>query len=145
MLMNIVFLLGPFLLSPAIVYGLQLLFPVFITQGAKTFLAMDVPGSIARRVGTDIAIRCVITYLLCWFAGFGCYMLQWPLSLTIGFSIAAVFLSLIGTIMMVRKKLAIKSWGDSALVGLITFAGGNLPLMVLIAILLFVLERLSGD
>lgn len=129
----------PVLLSPLVVYASSKLFPIFLELGSKLFLAMDLPGSLLRKVGMDIAIRCAVTYLVCWIAGYGCYVIEWPYPLAVGICISGVFLALFGTIMLVKKEVGVKSWTDAALVGLITYSGGNLPLILIIPLLLFFL------
>lgn len=143
MVMKIVLFIAPVILSPAVVAVLQLLFPTFLKEGAKLFTAIDLPGSLARKVGMDIAVRCVGIFVLCWIAGYGCRLLEWNYLLTVGFAIGGVMLALLGTIMLVRKRLAIRSWSDAVLVGLVAFAGGNLPLFVLIPLLMFLITMFS--
>ena len=143
MILNIILMVGPLLIAPVLVLTMQMLVASFLVTVAKLIIDMELPGSIARRVGTDISMRCVITYLLCWWAGWGCYMLQWPLELTLGFCIGGVVLALGGTVTMVHKKLAIRKWGDAFLVGLLTYGGGNLPLIVLVALSLYLVATFS--
>ena len=45
--------------------------------------------------------------------------------------------------MMVKKKLAIRSRSDSLIVGLLVFGGGNLPLIVLVAIGLYLVATFA--
>lgn len=135
--MEIILLVAPILLAPFVVYFLSMLFPIFLREGAKLFTATDLPGKVSRKVGTDISMRCVIIFTLSWIAGYGCRLLDLNYVLTVGFAVGGVFLALLGTITLVKKKLAIRSWSDSALVGMITFAGGNLPLFVLVPLLMF--------
>ncbi len=143
MVLNIVLMVGPLLIAPLVVLAMQMLVANFLVTVAKLIIDMDLPGSIARRVGTDISMRCVITYLLCWWAGWGCYMLEWPLELTLAFCIGGMVLALGGTILMVRKKLAIRNRMDASLVGLLTFGGGNLPLIVIVALGLYLVATFS--
>lgn len=145
MVMNLVLLLAPVLLAPLVIYVLQMLFPIFLKEGAKLFTAMELPGSMARKVGTDIAVRDVGTLVLCWAAGFGCHMLQWHYLLTVGFAVGGVLLALLGTITLVKKKLAIRSWTDAGFVGLVAFAGGNLPLFVIIPLLLLFAKMFGSE
>ncbi len=107
------------------------------------FTATDLPRKVARKVGTDITLRCVIIFTLSWVAGFGCRLMGFDYMVTVGFAVGGVFLALLLTITQVKKKLTIRSWGDSALVGMITFAGGNLPLFVLIPLLMFLASLFS--
>jgi len=143
MILNIVLMAGPLLLAPLVVLAMQVLVASFLVSVTKLIINMDLPGSIARRVGTDVSIRCVMTYLLCWWAAWGCYILEWPLFLTLTFSIGGVVLALIGTITMVRKKLAIRGMSDSMVVGLLVFGGGNLPLIVIVPLGLYLVNTFA--
>ena len=127
----------PILLSPLVVYVSSRLFPIFLELGCKLFVALDLPGSLLRKVGMDVAIRCVVIYLICWIAGYGCFVIEWPYILAVGICVSGVFLALAGTIMLVKKEVGVKTWTDAVLVGLITYSGGNLPLILIIPLLLF--------
>ncbi len=141
---KIVLFVAPVILSPLVVFLLQMLFPIFLREGAKLFVAMDLPGSMARKVGTDIAVRCVIIFVVSWCAGYGCLLLGWPYLWTVGFAVSGVILALLGTITLVKKKLAIRKWTDASLVGMLAFAGGNIPLFIII-VLMMLMEQLFGS
>ncbi len=143
MILDIALMVGPLLIAPLVVLAMQALVAMFLTTVTKLILDMDLPGSIARRVSTEISMRCVITYLLCWWAAYGCVMLKWPLSLTLTFAIGGVLLACAGTTLMVKKKLAIRKWSDAHMVGLLVFGGGNLPLIVLVPIVLFLITMFT--
>lgn len=135
--MKISLLLAPVLLAPLVFYFLRMLFPYFLQEGIKLFTAADLSGKDARKVGTDICMRCVIIFTLSWVTGYGCQLMEMNYLITVGFAVGGVFLAMMLTITLIKKKLTKKSWGDAALVGMITFAGGNLPLIVLIPLLMF--------
>ena len=137
MLTTIAFFVVPILLSPLVVYVSSRLFPIFLELGSKLFVAMDLPGSLLRKVGMDIAVRCVVIYLICWIAGYGCYVIEWPDTLAVGICVSGVFLALFGTILLVKKEVGVKTWTDAALVGLVAYSGGNLPLILIIPPVLF--------
>ena len=54
-LWEIILFVTPVIISPLVIFLLQMLFPIFLREGAKLFAAMDLPGTMARKVGTDIA------------------------------------------------------------------------------------------
>ena len=137
MLTQVVLFVVPVLLSPLVVYISSRLFPVFLELGSTLFVAMDLPGSLLRKVGMDIAIRCVVSYLICWIAGYGCLVIELPYALAVGICISGVFLALFGTISLVKNEVGVKSWTDATLIGLIAYSGGNLPLILIIPLLLF--------
>ncbi len=137
MFTQVVLFVVPVLLSPLVVYISSRLFPIFLDLGSKLFVAADLPGSMLRIVGMDIAIRCVVIYLICWIAGYGCYVIEWPDALAVGIWVSGVFLALLGTISLVKKEVGVKTWTDASLVGLIAYSGGNLPLILIIPLILF--------
>lgn len=137
MLTTIAFFVVPILISPLVVYVSSRLFPIFLELGSKLFVAMDLPGSLLRKVGMDIAVRCVVIYLICWIAGYGCYVIEWPYPLAVGICVSGVFLALFGTILLVKKEVGVKTWTDASLVGLVAYSGGNLPLILIIPPILF--------
>lgn len=140
MLTTIALFVVPILLSPLVVYVCSRLFPIFLDLGAKLFAAMDLPGSLLRKVGMDIAIRCVVIYLICWIAGYGCYVIEWPYALAVGICISGVFFALFGTILLVKKEVGVKTWTDATLIGLLAYSGGNLPLILIIPLILFFIQ-----
>ena len=82
-------------------------------------------------------------FIFCWWVGYGCLLLEWPYLLTVGCVIFGVLLALLGSITIVKKKLAIRKWSDAALVGMLAFAGGNIPVFIVVVLLMF-LESLFG-
>ena len=140
---EIILFVAPVILSPLVVFLLQMLFPIFLREGAKLFAAIELPGTMARKVGTDIAVRCVAIFVVSWCAGYGCLLLEWAYLWTVGFTVSGVILALLGTITLVKKKLAIRKWIDAALIGMLAFAGGNIPLFIII-VLLMLMEHLFG-
>ena len=85
----------------------------------------------------DIAVRCVVIYLICWIAGYGCYVIEWPYALAVGICISGVFFALLGTVLLVKKEVGVRTWTDASLIGLVVYSGGNLPLILVIPIILF--------
>ena len=63
MFMKIILLLAPLILSPVIFYLLQMLIPVFLKEGARIFLAVNLPGRTIRAVSVGIAVRCVFIFV----------------------------------------------------------------------------------
>ncbi len=137
MLTQIILFVAPVLLAPFVVYISSKLIPFFLELGSTLFTAMDLPGSLLRKVGMDIAVRCVVIYLICWIAGYGCYVIEWPYTLAVGICVSGVFLALFGTILLVKKEVGVKTWTDASLVGLVAYSGGNLPLILIIPPILF--------
>ena len=137
MLTQIVLFVVPVLLAPLVIYICSKLIPFFLELGSTLFTAMELPGSLLRKVGMDIAIRCVVIYLVCWFAGYGSYVLDYPYVLAVGICVSGVFLALLGTISLVKKEVGVHAWTDASLIGLVAYSGGNLPLILIIPLLLF--------
>ena len=137
---QIILFVAPVLLAPFVVYISSKLIPIFLELGSTLFTAMDLPGSLLRKVGMDIAIRCVVIFLVSWIAGYGSYVLELGYALAVGICVSGVFLALLGTISMVKKEVGVHTWTDAALVGLIAFSGGNLPLILVIPLILFFVE-----
>ncbi len=137
MLTQIILFVAPVLLAPFVVYISSKLIPFFLELGSTLFTAMELPGSLLRKVGMDIAIRCVVIYLVCWFAGYGSYVLEFPYAMAVGICVSGVFLALLGTITLVKKEVGVHTWTDAALIGLVAYSGGNLPLILVIPLILF--------
>ncbi|MCZ6837522.1 MAG: hypothetical protein O7G85_17230 [Planctomycetota bacterium] len=143
--LKISLLVAPVILSPLIIFLLRMLFPYFLQEGAKLFTAIELPGSLARKVGTDIAIRNVIIFVVCWVASYGCTLLEFHYSWSILIAVSSVFLALFFTITLVKGRLSIRSWSDAGLVGLVAFAGGNLPLFILVGLAMGMTFIFSGS
>ena len=137
----------PVLLSPLLILIISKLTPVFIDLGTQLFVETEYPKVVVRRVGKDIGVRCVVIYVLCWSAAYGCHLLEWPYLLSNGICIAGIAFSLYGAIALVRNRIVLlvenkivrMSWTDSMLIGIIAYTGGNLPLFIIIPLILILI------
>lgn len=119
----------PMILSPVAVWVLRPLFAIFLREGSGLVGNDKKPKSLCEAAAHYIALFNVITFLVAWCATFGCCLLEGPHILKVGLAIAGVLAGLAVTIRLV-KELAELSWEKALMAGLVTFGGGNLPLII---------------
>src|SRR5688572_30396651 len=131
----IICLVGPLAAAPLIVFFSRPLFAIFVREGAGLFLGLDMHKEWSLLVGKPIAIANAVVFTLAWWAAVGLSAMGAP-----SFSMAASFivglaLAMLITYMFVKDLLHLHN-GDAWLVGLLAFAGGNLPVIILMPVLL---------
>ena len=137
MLMLIVCLAAPLAVAPLAVMGMRHLFAIFVREAAELFLDLDMHKAWAITLGTDIAVVNMVVFAVAWGATIGLASLHLSAFIVISPFLAAVLLALWFTRSMVKSRLRLQP-GDAWMVGLLAFAGGNLPLIITIPVLLMV-------
>ncbi len=82
-------------------------------------------------MGHYVALFNVITFLFTWYACYGCFLLKAPFYCMAISAVGGVLIALLITVRFVHNFMEL-SMQDSLLIGSMTFAGGNIPLIVLV-------------
>ncbi|MDY7109939.1 MAG: hypothetical protein SYC29_15005 [Planctomycetota bacterium] len=128
----------PLLLAPIIAFALRPIFALFARQGAQLFCALDMSASLAEALGHYVAIFDAVTLATASSGVVACVIWGAPWPVTIAVVAGGVLIALFVTVSVVRVIPGIE--GRTALaVGLLTFAGGNLPLFLAAALTCVVL------
>lgn len=127
----------PILLTPLVIWALQPLFARFYREAAQLFAEVDCDQRHAVSVGSTMAKVNVIVFMLIWLGVFTCMTLELQVAVGGAIVIAGLLVGLWLTTGIARNHLKIGGW-SSVQVGLVTFAGGNLPMLLLIPIALAV-------
>ena len=130
----------PVLLAPVAVLILRRLFALFLTEGTELFGDFSLDPEEAASVGALMAKFNVLVLLLAWLGVFTCMCFHQPHFLLLGIALTGVTSAIVISMMIVKSNLQMDS-GALMMVGILAFAGGNLPIIVLVAILM-VLVRL---
>ncbi|MHC4416154.1 MAG: hypothetical protein ACYS0G_12805 [Planctomycetota bacterium] len=128
----------PVVAAPFAIYGLRYLFAVFFREGAELFGSINLPDAYAFTVGSIMAKLNVPVLLLAWIALFACDCFQWSSVLSGAITIGGILVGLLITTYVVRINLPVHGWVLTR-IGLLSYAGGNLPLLMVIAGLLLFL------
>lgn len=123
----------PIVLSPFLVHGLRYLFALFLREGVELFLDTRVTKKESLLLGMSLAKANVIVIVLLWLAVFGSRWLEFPMLATAAIAIVGVLIGLWISIEIVRHGLDVRGW-TALQIGLLAFAGGNLPVIIFAAI-----------
>jgi len=123
--------LVPTILSPLIILIERPLFALFQKESADLFLQQELSKSRSRSMGHYVALFNVITFLFTWYACYGCFLLKAPFYCMAISAVGGVLIALLITVRFVHNFMEL-SMQDSLLIGSMTFAGGNIPLIVLV-------------
>jgi hypothetical protein len=124
-------LLAPAVIAPLLVIVLRPLFAMFVRESAALYAHRRVPKSLAEAAGHYLAAFNVIVFIGIWAAAFACHLAGAPSAVTITLSVTGVVGAFIATICVVGALPGIKGLAVY-LVGVVTFGGGNLPLIVVV-------------
>ncbi len=119
---------------PAAIY-LRHLFSIFVREGGQLFGGLDLPGVYATSIGSRLAKVNVAILLGTWIVVFTCACQDVPFMILGGVAVAGVLGALIATTGLLRWNLGVKGW-VSWRMGMLSFAGGNLPIFLLVAAIL---------
>ncbi len=123
---------GPVLAAPVAAWWLRHTFRFFLQEGAELFGGLVLGRADAVSVGSLMAKINVVILLVAWLALFTCQCLDQPAVLNALVGIGGLVAALLMTIFIVRMNIEVQGptlW----LVGLIAFAGGNLPVFIVVA------------
>jgi hypothetical protein len=126
---------APIVLAPLIAWATRRLFGLFLREGAELFVGMDLHRGQTDIAGTSIAINNVIIFALAWWGAVALGATGQSMFLIVAPFIAAVPLGVWVASLPVKSHLHIER-GDAWLVALLAFAGGNLPLILLMPVIL---------
>jgi hypothetical protein len=122
-------LAGPLLAAPLLIAALRYLYVVFLQQGVMLFVGLPLQPRWALRVATGAAIFNVSIFACAWWAAVIMKALELSSVVAVMPFLAALACGLTCTSLYLRGCLALKR-SDSWLVGLLTFTGGNLPMVI---------------
>ncbi|MCP3902115.1 MAG: hypothetical protein GY715_00650 [Planctomycetes bacterium] len=132
---NVVCLGVPFVIAPILVLCLRPLFSLFLEEGLVLFTDRLVNHDQTAYLAGRLAAANVLFLLAVWTISFSCAMLDVPLALSAIPTLVGVPVALAVTVLMVRKRVGLDR-RHAMLVGLLAFAGGNLPLFLLVPTIL---------
>lgn len=142
MLILIVCLLAPVAVSPLIVLGTRSLFAIFVREGASLFVGLEMHHEWAMTLARPISIGNGVIFALAWWAAIGLSALGLSnFALASPFIVALVFSQLL-TWLFVKERLHLQN-GTACMVSLVTFAGGNLPMIVALPLLVMAVPQVS--
>ncbi len=128
----------PGVLAPLVVMALRPLFAIFLREGLELFTDVTLESGLVSGIGRVIAKVNVLILLFAWWAAHTCYVVDGKQMLMPAIvAMCGVVLALVVTVQMVRNRVGVVGQ-PSMLVGLLTFAGGNLPIFLLVPILLVI-------
>ncbi len=110
--------------------GLRYLFAAFLRQSAACFADMTLPNTATLKLGTRIAVKNGLIFGLAALLFIGSTILDLPWPVTAAAGVFGVVTALVATIAIVRNALGTDVL-PSGLIGLVTFTGGNVPLIFL--------------
>ncbi len=119
----------PVVAAPFVVFGLRRLFAIFVAEGAELFSNIKLSREDALEVGGLIAKFNVGALLLTWLGFFALHVFDQPILLRTAVALAGILAALALTILIIRTNLQVRG-RTLAIIGVMAFAGGNLPLIV---------------
>jgi hypothetical protein len=117
------------------VVGLRYLFATFLRERALWFADLTIPRAAALVIGTRMALKtCTICGLAIFLFAIGS-ILRLPAPITAAPAALGVLAAVVVAIRIARQTLGIRAL-PAGLIGVVSFAGGGLPLIVLFPALL---------
>ena len=123
---------GPVLVAPFAALGLRHTFRFFLQEGAELFGGLVLGRADVVSVASLMAKINVVTLLVGWLALFTCHCFLQSGMLVALVGIGGLAAAMMMTVFIVRLNIEVQGhtlW----LVGLIAFAGGNLPVFIVVA------------
>ncbi len=132
----------PVLAAPLAVIGLRYLFALFLAEGVELFGKMTLAREDSLVLGTMMAKLNVAVLLVTWLALFTCdrFGMSW---LSMGIALTGMSAALLLTVGIVRTNLGVEG-RTLAIVGMLAFAGGNLPIIIMVGSLLVLLPKAAA-
>ena len=128
----------PVVLAIPATWLLRPLFARFLREATQLFTGKGLAMQQSIVLGSRIAIVNMLVFLIFWCATYGCWHVDGPFLLTVALAVSGVLLGVIATVGIVQNDLNIQG-SDGVYVGLITFVGGNLPLIFIVPTVLVVM------
>ncbi len=123
---------GAVVAAPFAAWGLRHTFRFFLEEGAELFGGLVLGRADAVSVGLLMAKINVVLLLVAWLVLFTCQCFNQPDLLSALVGIVGLAAALMMTVFIVRLNIEVQGpqlW----MVGLIAFAGGNLPIFIVVA------------
>jgi len=130
MLAVIIGYVAPLVLAPFLVHGVRRLFAWFLEEGVELFLNTSVTRHESMRLGLLLARSNVVVIVLLWLVVFSMQWLDMPMLAAAAVAIVGLIIALWISIEIVRHGLNTRGW-TATQIGLLAFAGGNLPFILL--------------
>ncbi len=125
----------PVVAAPPAAMGLRYLFSLFVREGAQLFGGIDLPSVYADSIGWRLAKMNVAVLLATWIVVFTCECLEVSPLIRGGVAVAGILGGLVATTFLLRWNLGVRGW-VSWRMGMLSFAGGNLPIFMIVAAIL---------
>lgn len=135
MVQLVVSLAAPLIATPLLVFCCRHLFTVFLREGSSLFVGLDMAKPWAAGIGQTMAVINGILFTFAWWATASFSYIQLSAFIVALPFVAAVLLGLTTTSLYVKSQMRLAPM-DAWMVGLLSFAGGNLPMIVIIPLLL---------
>ena len=126
----------PVLAAPFVVLAQRRLFAIFLMEGAELLGDLTIARKDAFALGSLLAKLDTLVLLVAWLAMFTCRCFDQPVLLLSGIALAGVFGAIVVTTVIVHTNVRRLDVRTVLMVGMIVFAGGNLPLIVIAAVLM---------
>ena len=131
----VVSLAAPLVAAPLLMYCCRHLFTIFLREGAGLFVGLDMQKPWASGIGQTLAVINGLLFTFAWWATASfSYMGMTAFVVALPF-VAAVLLGLMITSFYVKSQMRLAQM-DAWMIGMLSFAGGNLPLVMIIPLLL---------
>ncbi len=131
----------PVLLAPFAVMGLRKLFAIFLSEGLELFSTLTLGSDDARDLGSLLAKLNVVVLLLAWLILYTCQYFDQSAWIVTGIGLGGLAGAMLITLMTLKANLEIEG-GPLLAVSLLTFTGGNLPVIVITGVSLAILPRI---
>jgi hypothetical protein len=126
----------PVFAAPFVVIAQRRLFALFYAEGVDLLGGISLARKDALLLGALMAKLNALVLLLTWLALFTCRCFDQPVGLLASIAVAGILAAITVTTLIVHGNVRRINAHTVVLVGLIVFAGGNLPLIVITAALL---------
>lgn len=128
----------PVLAAPPAAIWLRHLFSVFVREGAHLFGGIDLPSVYATSIGARLAKVNVAILLGTWIVVFTCDCMDVSALIQGAIAVVGVLGALFATTSLLRWNLGVRGWVGWRM-GMLSFAGGNLPIFLLVVAILALL------
>ena len=127
------------IIAPAVpllaAFGLRYLFAIALRESVAWFAHLVLQRESTRVIGARLAMRNGLILALAGFLFVACTSLKLPWPVIAATGVLGILGALVATIWIIRDSLKIDV-PTAGLIGLVSFAGGNLPLILLVPAML---------
>ena len=126
----------PVIALPFVVLAQRRLFAIFLLEGVELLGDMTIARKDALSLGSLLAKLDALVLLVAWLALFTCRYFDQPVLLLSAIALSGVAGAIVVTTVIVHTNIRRLDTRTVMMVGMIVFAGGNLPLIVVAAVLM---------